>query len=591
MSALKDARRKLDKTKSLPPVDGLPTPDAAVTMPAPSRNWPDPPADEVYHGLAGDIIRTLEPASEADPVGLLLQLLVLFGNMVGRGPHFAVEGDKHYTNQFAVLVGPTAAGRKGTSFGRVRELFADLDRDWLDTRIVSGTSSGEGLVWCVRDPIAKRERVGGRKGQPPSYEEVESDPGVSDKRAVVYEPEFAQVLKQAERQGNTASVYLRQFWDGREVVQSLTKNNAAKATAAHLSVIGHITSEELVRYLTATETANGFANRFLVVCVRRSKYLPDGAILDPKSLAPLKERLAAAVAFARTVGMVTRHPSARFLWHGVYPLLTGERAGLAGALSARAAPHVMRLAMVYALLDHSPVIRPVHLMAGIALWDYCERSVNCVFGDRTGSPVADEVRDLLRAAPAGLTRTELVAALGRHTHGDRLTQALLTLQGAGLVRRGEKEDTGGRPAERWFATSRPGAGSPLMAVTCGLFAASPSCDVSDESGESLPPHDAVPAFGRLDRIGRTTEEDGAGTAVSSAAAGSPPPSPDPPPVWDDPDRLFALVKSRGWTWSRVCEWLGVPPTAVFFDLSSDQRRRAVEHLERLAPADHRTGAK
>jgi Protein of unknown function (DUF3987) len=255
-------------------------------------------------------VRALAPATDADPVALLVQTRLLFGSVVGRGPHFTVGGDKHFTNEFAALVGPTAAGRKGTSAGRVQLAFADLNADWLTRRNLGGTSSGEGLLWVVRDPIRKRERTNRGRGCPPTYEEVESDPGEPDKRAVVYEPEFAGVLKQTERQGNTASVVLRQRWDGREVTQTLTKNNPAKATGAHVSPIGHITAEELHRYLTATETANGFGNRFLFACVKRSKLLPDGGRVAESAIVPLRERLAAAVAFTRTVGVVPRHPSA-----------------------------------------------------------------------------------------------------------------------------------------------------------------------------------------------------------------------------------------------------------------------------------------
>lgn len=551
-------------------------PPAADPPPVSVRNWPDPPAEEAYHGLAGRIVRTLGPHSEADPVALLVQTLILFGSVVGRGPHFAVEGDKHFTNQFAALVGPTAAGRKGTSFGRVRSVFTELDADWLDRRIVSGTSSGEGLLWAVRDPITKRERVNAGRGCPPTFADVEADPGEPDKRAVVYEPEFAGVLKQTERQGNTASVVLRQLWDGREVVQTLTKNNPAKATAAHVSMIGHITPEELARYLTATETANGFANRFLFACVRRSKCLPDGGTPPAGALPPLRAALAAAVAFARGVGEVTRHSSACGLWHGVYPILTGERAGLSGALSARAAPHVLRLALLYALLDHSPDIRPVHLMAGIALWDYCERSVGFLFGDRTGNPVADEVRDLLRDAPNGLTRSELVAALGRHQFGDKLTAALVTLEGAGLARR-EKVDTGGRPAERWFAATRTTTASPLMTTARRLFAECPKCDGSDRSDESpAPPEDPPPPFGRNGRFHRTP-------------AGQPAPA-DPPAVWDDVDQFFTVMTRAGWKWPRVVRWLNkehaaaLPPDAVFFAVGVEHRRNAVDHLRALPPS-------
>ena len=195
---------------------------------------------------------------------------------------------------------------------------------------------------------------------------VESDPGVADKRLMVQEPEFANVLKQAERQGNTASAILRTLWDGLPVVQTLTKNNPAKATGAHVSLIGHITPEELHRYLTATETANGFANRFLFVCVKRSKLLPFGGRPAESTLAPLQAALGQAVAVARTAAEVTFHQSTRPLWEAVYPILTGERVGLSGALSARAAPHVLRLSLLYALMDESNVIRPALLIAGVA---------------------------------------------------------------------------------------------------------------------------------------------------------------------------------------------------------------------------------
>src|SRR5947209_2408381 len=50
--------------------------------------WIEPAAPEAFYGLAGDIVRAIEPHSEADPVGLLLQALVMFGNVVGRCPYF-----------------------------------------------------------------------------------------------------------------------------------------------------------------------------------------------------------------------------------------------------------------------------------------------------------------------------------------------------------------------------------------------------------------------------------------------------------------------------------------------------------------------
>jgi hypothetical protein len=112
--------------------------------------WPDPPADAAYHGLAGEIVHAIEPHSEADPVALLVQLLVGFGNAVGRTPYAAVEADQHHTNLFTCLVGDTAKARKGTSWGHPRKLLTEADPDWSE-RIVGGLSSGEGLIAQVAD--------------------------------------------------------------------------------------------------------------------------------------------------------------------------------------------------------------------------------------------------------------------------------------------------------------------------------------------------------------------------------------------------------------------------------------------------------
>jgi hypothetical protein len=422
--------------------------DIPIPEPPP---WPDPPGEEAFHGLAGEIVRVIGPASEADGSALLAQSLVAFGNVIGRGAYFTVESDRHHANEFVVLVGRTSKARKGTSWGRVSRLFREAQEQWAAERVQTGLSSGEGLIWSVRDPIKKRERVKGR-GEAVRYEEVEADPGVEDKRLLVYEPEFANVLKQTERQGNTLSALLRQAWDGGKL-GSLTKNSPARATNAHISLIGHITADELRRYLTQTETANGYGNRHLWICADRSKLLPEGAQVDPQAWEALRDALVRAIDFARTAGEMSRDEEARAIWREVYGPLSEGKPGLAGALLARAEAHVMRLAMLYALLDCSAVIQAPHLLAAMALWDYVERSVYFVFGDDLGDPVADDLLRLLRSCPDGLTRSEIRDYFNRHQSSERIGRALGLLLQHGLVRR-ELQETGGRPSERWFSVAR-----------------------------------------------------------------------------------------------------------------------------------------
>src|SRR5262249_25864135 len=162
----------------------------------------------------------------------------------------------------------------------------------------------------------------------------------------------------------------------------------------HISIAGHITKEELLRCMNDVEGFNGFANRFLWLCVKRSKLLPEGG--QPVDLAPLVERLSGAVRFAKAAGQMTRDEEARRLWAQVYAELATPHDGLFGAVTSRAEAQVLRLSMLYALLDRSVVIRSEHLRAAVALWRYAEDSARYIFGGSTGDPVADKVLAIIR---------------------------------------------------------------------------------------------------------------------------------------------------------------------------------------------------
>jgi hypothetical protein len=132
--------------------------------------------EAAYHGLAGEVVRTIEPHSEADPNGMLIQFLAAFGSAVGVSPHYQIEGDKHRAKLFVVTSGATSKGRKGTALGRIRQLMAIADPDWERDNIQSGLSSGEGVIFHVRDSLSRIDKDG-------VVEEV--DHGVPDKRLMI----------------------------------------------------------------------------------------------------------------------------------------------------------------------------------------------------------------------------------------------------------------------------------------------------------------------------------------------------------------------------------------------------------------------
>jgi hypothetical protein len=401
--------------------------------------WPEPLGMDAYHGLTGEIVLEIMPETEADPAGLLVQFLAAFGNIVGNQAYARVEGDRHPPRLFAVMVGRTAKGRKGTSWGRVCELLERVAPDWARDRKISGLSSGEGLIHALRDPAEDEE--GDRKGNKGA-----GDRGVTDKRLLVFEGEVAKVLRSMERQGNTLSAVLRDAWDHGHL-RVITRNNPIRATGAHVSLVGHVTADELRRYLDRTEMANGLANRLLYVCVQRSKLLPRGG--KPVDWSSIEPRLRAVLEKAPR-GEICRTEAFWTLWEEVYPDLSADRPGMLGAILGRAEAQVLRLALIYALLDGSAFLDAVHLRAALACWRYCEASARFVFGDSLGDPLADEILRVLRERSEGMTRTELMHHFGRHQSSEQIGRALGVLAAGNFVR-SETQPTGGRPVQRWWA--------------------------------------------------------------------------------------------------------------------------------------------
>lgn len=427
------------------PLADFPNQDGQSTSAA--VGWPAALSSKAFHGISGRIVKTICPHTEADEAAVLLQVLVAVGNAVGRGPHFVVEADRHSLNLFAVFVGETAKGRKGTSWGHAKFPVIDADPSW-EQRIVSGLSSGEGLIWQVRDPIEKQEPVK-RQGRVIGYQTVVVDEGVVDKRLMVFEGEFAHVLRVLVREGNTLSAVIRLAWDS-GTLRSLTKNSPAVASGAHISIIGHTTREELLRYLDDTEAGNGFGNRFLWICVKRSKVLPEGGNLKRDELTPLLAELKDVIEYAARLKEIRLDAEARHIWYQVYPELSEGKPGLLGAVTARAEAQVMRLACIYAVLDRSEYVTQAHLHAALAIWDYVEASAEYIFGDAFGDPVADTILRTLRDSSNGLTRTGIRDLFGRHVGSDRLDRVIGDLAAKGLTRC-ETEQTEGRPATRVFA--------------------------------------------------------------------------------------------------------------------------------------------
>lgn len=405
--------------------------------------WPAPLSAVATPTLVGEVLDLLEPHTEADRAALLAHLLVGFGSCINRAPYFAVGKTWHHTNLFALCVGPTAKGRKGTAWGEIRGIFRDIDDEWAVHRCVGGgLVSGEGLIYHCRDPLIEK-----KEGK-----DVVTDAGVTDKRLCIVDSEYSATLRVMTRDSNTLSPVLRTAWETGDLA-TLAKNSPTRATAAHISIMGHVSKEELLKLTTQTDVSNGYLNRHLLFMVKRSKELPMGGTMDRDAVQDITDKLRYSVTHARSVTQMSFDREAEAQWKAGYHALSAEGpGGLLGAVLGRAEPQVLRLALIYALLEQQRTIQCRHLNAALEVWRFCAESGRFIFGDRLGDPLADRIYGLLLdAGAAGMGRTDIYNAFGKNKLAADIKAVLLRLNEQGRARQVTAHDTGGAPKQTWYA--------------------------------------------------------------------------------------------------------------------------------------------
>jgi hypothetical protein len=408
--------------------------------------YPDDLANEAYNGLIGEIIQDIEPYTEADSVALLMTFLTAIGNYIGKRIYTKVSADIHSTNLFTILIGDTAKARKGTSLGIVKEVFRRIDEEYIRTKCVEGLASGEGVVWQIRDQrqdYVKNKKTGEFKKEIIDY-------GVSDKRLLVTESEFASVLRKIQRDGNVLSPILRQAFDG-DKIQTLSKNNPAIVTRPHVSIIGHITIEELKRYLEDVELFNGFANRFIWQCVRRSKKLPDSPIIPDEVLNKIVKKLVDVFGWTeKNPSIMYRDEEAKETWKTLYSMVSESEEGIIGYVTSRAEVQILRLSLIYAVLDKSSGITTSHLESALAVWQRSVQSVCFIFGGKTGDQIEDKIITALKNG--AMTQTEIYRnVFQRHIPAEKIRNALQKLSAKDkiLAEIKERPNGKGRPSIVW----------------------------------------------------------------------------------------------------------------------------------------------
>lgn len=452
-----EVRRQL--AKAVPAVQAAPA-AGPRDQDGPSPLAPPTMAPEGFTPLLRGFVDAACASSEAHPVAVAANAIAWFCCAIGRGPNQRIGDAVIHCRPNALIVGKSGKARKGTSETTAREVFRRADallRQRMNNKDVlrffpGGMSTGEGLAWVIRGPRDADDK--GKGG----------DDGVKDKRLVVIEPEFANVLAQVKRDGNTLSATVRNVFDGRDI-EPMTKTSQTKASRPHVVIVGHITGFELREKSTENDAANGLLNRFMILYVYRPKLVPLPEPTPEPVLEDLASRLADAIEFASRGNVhanntheVAMIPEARDFWREHYAQITRDRDGKGGNLLARSEMYARMLAMIFCLMDMRSEIEPCDLVAAFAWIDYWHKSVVYIFqceeDDAELDPFTVDVLALVTSHP-GVSLSQIQEHWNRkRTKPVKASLERLLSLAPPLIQCKKDDTTGGRAALRYFACAR-----------------------------------------------------------------------------------------------------------------------------------------
>lgn len=182
---------------------------------------------------------------------------------------------------FSLQVLPTGCG-KGVS-GKQTDALVNEAKRQLGDNIVSahsglplyaraysgGLSTGEGIAYELRDGITN--------------DNGETQQGVDDKRLLVVEPEFYNVIVKCLAPTSILSSTIRKTFDG-DSLEPMTKKDRVKCTDPDICILGQITPEELVAKLDSVSISNGFINRFPIFSGTPPVYQPIPKVTETEIL-------------------------------------------------------------------------------------------------------------------------------------------------------------------------------------------------------------------------------------------------------------------------------------------------------------------
>ena len=430
-----------------------------IDAPAYQRKKPRPVEKEYYIGLIGDAVDRLDDHTEATREALHQTLLTGLCPLLGILPRIP-QPLRATPNIFTVIVGKQFSGKKGTSWLDIEQNFLkpiagqlNLSDDWMNAR-VTNVESGQGIINLIHH----------------------GDPN----RLFVLQ-EFKSLFDAMTRDSSNVDSVLRQAFD-RESLQVNRARDVQRVDDANISIIGHITPDELTEQVRSVWAVNGFFRRWLWCYSESSKEV--NSIMPENIAADLVDLFVLAIENARRHASVTLTPEAWDYWAEWRRSLATDDESFITKASAGHESRVARMALVLALLDldaqadlpdmdrtvgetlqqgprehhygEREIVGVKHLKTAIRWNQYSIDTLEYVFGNRRWDHTTQKIYDWLEEY-GELELSQIYSQVFKGNKSkDEIRQSGEKLERAGAIRRVLRRKAGatkGRKAEVWILMS------------------------------------------------------------------------------------------------------------------------------------------
>ena len=401
---------------------------------------PVAPRCEMFLGPIGDLTRVVAPHVPWDPVALHVQLVVALGNYLGFAPHIPEGATLRRPNLFLALVGGTGSG-KGSSFAWAEWVLRHLDDRYLVDRTTTAVGSGQGLLAKITDTVFTLNAAG---------DEVVAIEGSDDKRVLYVEEELGQLFTRMLAQDGIEKM-ITKAWDS-GLLETTTKKESMRCEQPHVSIIGHITPDELFDRLEHRLVDNGFSNRWLYMLIKPTqvKFLEP----RPEDVPDLAEACAILTgtirSFSSSYDGQPFHLTSQA--HDLFAATARHMAdrhdtGAMAKQTARWRSTIFKFAMIYAAAEGTTAISDSHFLAARATYAYATRSARAFFGSMSGNENVDRFLSMWRAdGYRNVTLTDITEMFSRNLTAVKRNAMLDRLRRDGLIAVETRVSSGGRPA-------------------------------------------------------------------------------------------------------------------------------------------------